>query len=154
MSLEELSSGEYMRVKSSEIWERVTMVNPTLISIRPDRIKASSSFSEQLIVITRTLPSCEATPSIALRRPDKLILLFFLPFPLFFEASLRALLSSAPIFAAASSAGLADFSPSSWRLIRPALSISSSRTTQRQGSELNIIPKCSSVRVRSANEMQ
>ncbi len=61
MSLEGLSSGEYMRVKSSEIWERVAMVNPTLISIRPGRIKASSSFSGQLVVITRTLPSCEAT---------------------------------------------------------------------------------------------
>ena len=77
MSLEELSSNEYMQVKSLKIWERVIMINSTLISIRFDRIKASSSFSKQLIVITRTLSSCEVTSSIALRRLNKLIFLFF-----------------------------------------------------------------------------
>ncbi len=154
MSLEELSLREYMQVKSSKIWKHVIMINSTLISIRSDWIKASSSFSKQLIVITRTLSLCEVTSSIALRRLNKLILLFFLSFSLFFEAFLRVLLSLTSIFAIVSSTDLTNFSPSSWRLIRSTLSISSSRTTQRQDSELNIIFKCFSVRVQFTSEMQ
>ncbi len=77
MSLEELLLNEYIQVKSLKIWECVIMINSTLISIQFDRIKASSSFSKQLIVITRTLSSCEVTSSIALRRLNKLIFLFF-----------------------------------------------------------------------------
>ncbi len=76
MSLEELSLNEYMQVKSLKIWEHVIMINSTLISIRFDWIKASSSFSKQLIIITRTLSSCEVTSSIALKRLNKLIFLF------------------------------------------------------------------------------
>jgi len=154
ISLEELSLRKYMQVKSSKIWERVIMINSTLISIRFDWIKASSSFSKQLIVIIRTLSSCEVTSSIALRRLNKLILLFFLSFSLFFEAFLRVLLSSTSIFAIESLTDLTNFSSSSWRLIRLTLLISSSRTTQHEYSELNIILKCFSVRVQFASEMQ
>lgn len=63
-------SGEYMRVNSSLIWDRVAFVKSIRMSMRPGRIRASSSFPGKLLVITKTRPSWEATPSIALRRPE------------------------------------------------------------------------------------
>ncbi len=154
ISFKELSLRKYMQVKSSKIWEHVIMINSTLISIWFDWIKASSSFSKQLIVITKTHSSCEVTSLIALRRLNKLIFLFFLSFSLFFEAFLRILLSSMLIFAITSLTDLTNFSSSSWCLIRSTLLMSSSRTTQRWDSKLNIIFKFFSVRVQFASEMQ
>lgn len=68
MRLEGLSSGEYMQAKSWEIVGRVAMVNSALISIRPGRIRAFSSFSGQLVVITRTLPCLQARLATCHRR--------------------------------------------------------------------------------------
>eukprot|EP00965_Chrysotila_dentata_P130480 4313935-Pleurochrysis_carterae.AAC.3 len=44
----------------------------TRTSIRPGRMSASSSFSRKLVVMKSILPSCAATPSRALRSPEKL----------------------------------------------------------------------------------
>eukprot|EP00960_Hanusia_phi_P052684 761583-Hanusia_phi.AAC.7 len=44
--------------------------NWTSTSTRPGRISAGSSSSRWLVVMNRRRPSCAATPSMALRRPE------------------------------------------------------------------------------------
>ena len=60
-----------MRMNSCSFWKRVAFENPIFISTRPGRTRAGSSASGWLLVKMSTRPSCEATPSMVLSRPDK-----------------------------------------------------------------------------------
>ena len=146
-------SGEYILMKSSAIWGRVAFVKPMRMSMRPGRTRASSSLSGQLVVMIRTLPSWEATPSMTLRRPERVRPCF--PLSSSSLASLKAFAISVPTTDAGVASSLGFFLSSSvFRLLRPAVSMSSRRTTQRFGRLVNKELRSSSVRVGSAREAQ
>lgn len=143
--------GEYMRTKSSPICDRVASVNLIWRSTRPGRMSASSSFSGKLVVMTSTRPSWDATPSMALRRPLREMC------PEEFVAALEC--GSCARASGVAPGGRAmllmrfvsglGFSAAGFglRVMIPALSMSSSRTTQRRGS-------LSKRDVRSSSEME
>lgn len=64
MSLVRGRSAVYMRSKICLIWPWVALLNATWWSTRPGRMRASSSFSGWLVVITSTRPSWDATPNL------------------------------------------------------------------------------------------
>lgn len=138
LTLEGLSE-VYMRSKSSLICGWVALPKATWRSTLPGRIKASSSFSGLFVVMTRTLPSCEATPSIAFRRPER-EMPFFLSSSLASLAFLSALARVATVIPSVQASpfeGLdVEVSLSVSVRIRPAVSMSSRRTTHRRGSEV------------------
>lgn len=144
-------SDVYMRSKSSLICGWVALLKATWRSTRPGLMRASSSFSGLLVVMTRTLPSWDATPSMAFKRPDSEIPFFFSSSLASFAflrafAKLATLIESEEVFWA----GLAvKDSLSASARISPAESMSSRRTTQRRGSDVKSWPRSSSVRVGS-----
>jgi hypothetical protein len=103
--------------------------------------------------MTRTLPSWEATPSMAFRRPER-------EMPFFFSSS-EASFAFLMAFARSATLKLSEeeevpeadldigVSLSGSVRIRPAVSMSSRRTTQRRGREVKSWPRSSSVRVGS-----
>jgi hypothetical protein len=110
------------------------------------------------VVITRTRPSWDATPSIALRRPERDIPFFFsssdasLAFLSALARSATLKLSEVAAVLLAADLLVCDAEEASFSAsvrIKPAVSMSSSKTTQRRGREVKSWPRSSSVNVGS-----